>query len=282
MTLPNSGFTKRGVSRTSATQIKMMMTAPCAYITKYILKEKFPFDSIAADIGTSVEDGVEFGLFNPEAAPEDFNKVTLDKFAALRRGDPNLEQLLESHEWELKYRTENAVNELRPLGVPTKPDPKHKSFGKAQHPLDPNGDVQIRFGEGENDVVAVTGFLDFMWENEGLIIDLKCPGSAPEAWSLKSRQLDHCIQAALYQRVTNYRVRFMYSLKRKNDPIVYRELSDTNPYLTLIRTNLAAMNRILDLPVENAELVKFVSHDPSSFYWNGANSIREKYFGTGA
>ena len=77
-------------------------------------------------------------------------------------------------------------------------------------------------------------------------------------------------------------MRFLYSLRRKNDPIVYRELYDTAPYIQLIKTNLAAMNRILDLPVETHELVKYVNHDPSSFYWNGAQEIREKYFGTGA
>ena len=282
MALPVNGFTKRGVKRVSATQIKKMMTAPCAYITQYIMKEKFPFDSIAADIGSSVEDGVEFGLFNPDASTDEYNKVTIDKFASLRKGDPAVEELVEKYTNELNYRTENAVNEMRQYGVPTKPDPKHKSFGKAQHPLDANGEVSIKFGDGDNDFIPVIGFLDFMWEQDGLIIDLKCPGSAPEEWSLKSRQLDHCIQAALYQRVTNYRVRFLYSLKRKSDPIVYRELHDTNPFITLIKTNLAAMNRILDLPVETSELVKYVSHDPSSFYWNGANTLREKYFGTGA
>lgn len=281
MTIPNNGFTKRGINRVSATQIKKMMTAPCAYITQYVLKEKFPFDSIAADIGTSVEDGVEFGLFNPEADAEEYCKITLDKFKSLRKGDPNLDQILSENEWQLKYRTENAVNEMRPLGVPTKPDPKHKSFGKAQHPLSGDNDVTIKFGEGDDDFISVIGFLDFMWEQEGLIIDLKCPSTAPEEWSLKSRQLDHCIQAAIYQRATNYRVRFLYSLKRKTNPIVYREIHDTSPFLTLIKTNLAAMNRILDLPVEKQELVKFVPHDPSSFYWNGANTLREKYFGQG-
>lgn len=284
MKLPNNGFAKRGIKRTSASQMKKMMTAPCAYITQYVLKEKFPFDSVAADIGSSVEDGVEFGLFNPEAAPDEYNQVTIDNFISRRKGDPTLDMLMDKLTDELKYRTENAVNEMRPLGVPTRPDEKHKRFGKLQHPLDPKGEgsVTIKFGDGEDDYIAVTGFLDFMWENDGLIIDLKCPGTAPEEWSLKSRQLDHCIQAALYQRVTNYRVRFLYSLKRKNDPIVYREIHDTAPYIQLIKQNLAAMNRILDLPVETHELVKYVNHDPSSFYWNGATEIREKYFGTGA
>ncbi len=107
---------------------------------------------MAAFRGTASEAGVAAGLLDPTMSIADAQELALkefDKLTALNRSSD-----LDKQRASVPRIVENALNELRPYGVPSKTQYKIEW----SHPR-----LRLPF----------LGFADFFWEDHGIIVDLK-------------------------------------------------------------------------------------------------------------
>ena len=107
---------------------------------------------MAAYRGTASEAGVTAGLMDPSLPVADAQEIALkefDRLTALNRGST-----IDKERTAVPRIVENALNELRPYGVPS----------QAQYKIEwTHPKLRLPF----------LGFADFFWEDHGIIVDLK-------------------------------------------------------------------------------------------------------------
>ena len=251
----------------SPSNINKFIAAPDAWVASYIYKVRFP-GGWAMHQGTSVERGVEYGIYNPDAEVEECVEIatrSLIKSPILMAGT---EEQLAKRRPIVRQMVETALEQLRPYGVPLAP---------------PRGDrqwkISIPVNLPDGGVIDAIGYLDFRWPE--MVVDLKTTSSAPSRLSLS-----HAIQGTVYQMAVAKEtgevlpMKFLYVLSRKKDPYVWIELTedDSREALAVIRHNVRAMFNLLRVCRTKDEVRDMVPHDPSSFYWSDAEYQRNQLF----
>lgn len=255
----DNGFVAHGIEHLSPSSLNMSMGSISAWCVRYLLGQRFPSGG-EAERGKAVEVGVAHGLFT-QASDNECTELALETFDRVMQLD-DFAKLGKREQWraEVEAMVPLALGELRPFGLPT-PAPT----GTNQHEIG----ITCRFREGDNGTVHIKGFLDFLYEDKPLIVDLKTTGRAPSAFSQA-----HAIQASVYSKATGYPVKFLYVTPKKT---VWLELAqeEVDAHIRTVKDTVMRLERFLSLSDDAKKLTRAAPHDPSSFYWRGADHLLE-------
>jgi len=255
----SNGFQQHGIEHLSPSSLNMSMGSLSAWCVRYLMGQRFPSGG-AAERGKAVEIGVSHAIFTDAPveectalALETFDRVMqLDDFAQLDGRDKEREAV--------EAMVPLAIAELRPLGRPT-PAPD----GSNQHEIG----LACRFREGDGGTVHIKGFLDFYYQDKPLVVDLKTTGRMPSSFSQA-----HAIQASIYAKATGAPVRYLYVTPKK---AAWLEIQpdEVEANLALVKETVKRLERFLSLSDDGQKLARSAPHDPSSFYWRGADHLLE-------
>lgn len=242
-----NAFEKHGIAHLSASNINLFIAQPALWCASYLMRRRTPVGP-AAHRGTSIEAGVEAGLFDPDMPIEDCQVIAQQKYHSLTRlsADPRIEK----ERAMIAPAVEIALDELRQYGVPEKPD------SGRQHKMEVMlGSVPIPF----------IGYLDFRWPQHGIIVDLKSTGRIPSQISEP-----HARQGSLYTGSgSNQQVRMGYVSSRK---ISVYTVENVAHHLKVIEGTAGAIERLLSLSDDGEYITCCLAPDLSSFYWGDASA----------
>ena len=238
-----SSFERHGIDHLSASSINLFVAEPAMWAMQKLLGRKSGVGA-AAHRGTSIEAGVEMGLFEPDAPVEACQELAQARFNQLTvlSGDPNREKEFAA----IAPSVAIALKELRQYGVPSAAD------GNRQHRIEtPIEGVSVPF----------IGWLDFWFQEHSIIVDLKTQ------LRLSSKISEpHARQGAIYHAAHgNAEIRFAYVTPQKIG--VYR-LDDPRTHLNAVAHIAQSIERFLALSDDPEELTRSLSPNFDSFYWN--------------
>lgn len=251
-----NAFERHGIEHLSASHINLFIAQPAMWAVSYLLKKKTPVGP-AAHRGSAVEAGIEAGLFDPTMSVEECQSVASGMFHSLTR--------LSADERNEKERASVAPSvaiglaELRKLGTPEKPEDGR------QHKIE----VEI-----EDIPVPFHGYLDLLYPQHGLIIDLKTTARIPSAISEA-----HARQGAIYAAArSNHAVKFAYVSSSK---MAVHTLENVSDHLASVVRAAKAIEAFLELSDDAERLVRCFAPDMSSFYWGGqsARTLAQQVWG---
>lgn len=247
-----NGFEKHGIVHTSASSINMWTGSQGAWVAKYLYKKKFPFSNparagvLAESAVVSVLRGVNTAEEAIKKAEADYHRATLfDKSdTTIKRGEA------------IRGFVENLLVELTPYGEPD---------------FEENGEQKKLsiMCKGDGWELPIIGFVDLIYEKKNLIIDIKTTMAAPSKMSD-----EHARQCALYETAFGMKTKFLYATPKKT---VWLECEDTRPVLSEIKAILNRQEKMLRLHDKDT-LLSVVDVQPSSFYWGGAEQLRQELF----
>jgi hypothetical protein len=248
---PN-GFELHNIDHLSASSLNTWVAQPALWVMERLLKKSAPV-GVAAHRGTAIEHGIERGLFNPELSVAECQALAVreyDRLTALS-GDPKKEK----ERTVIPDSVAIGLEELREYGIPTAPE------NGRQHKI--KADI-------EGVPVPFIGYIDFLYDQHGLLIDLKTEHRLSS--EIKSA---HGRQMAIYKSAKgNHEIRVAYVTPKRCG--VYR-VDEAERSLNEVRRMAASLERFLSLSKDPWDLAALLSPDPESFYWNN-NTARANRF----
>ena len=253
-----NGFEKHGIKHLSASSINLWTNAPDVWVASYLFKKRTPMGA-AAMRGICTEDAVANTLTGK-----------LHKAGAL-------DQALEKFDSMFFMADEKITKEramIEPCMELTLQELEH--YGKPEFPEDGQTKISITATDRNDDgeviwSVPVIGYLDFVFPDHGVVIDLKTTGRIPSKMSP-----EHQLQRAIYQKARgNQVVKFLYVSSKKTNML---EDGDPTEILGLAKKQIARLEKFLR--AGSAEDIReVIPVNPNSFYWNGAEDLREEMYG---
>lgn len=226
------------LTRHSPSSLNLFCASPSMWVLERVLGRKQPVGA-PAHRGTAVEAGVAHGLLNRDADPQECVDIAEQKYRTLMalNSDPRREE----YEKGVAPMTLRALTELRP-------------YGKPSH-------LQ-QFVEWRPDGLKcpIVGYLDFAWEDHGILTDLKTTGALPS--QIKPA---HARQVALYANSDNLSARVTYTTPKKTATYAAENLREHRNALHKIALTV---ERFLAISADPMELVGLVCPDLESFYWS--------------
>lgn len=209
------------------------------FVLEKIIGQRQPVGS-PAHRGTAVEDGVTFGLLNPQAAIADCVEAaykTYDRVTALsgdaRRAD---------YRATIPEMVRTALEELRPYGVPTQCQ----------------GFIEWR---PEGLKMPIVGYFDYHWSDHNITIDLKTSEKLPS-----SVKIPHARQVALYVTTNNADARATYVTPKKRATY---QIENINEHRKALHEIALRVEKFLSLSDDPEFFTKIIAPDYESFYWGG-------------
>ena len=146
-----------------------------------------------------------------------------------------------------------------------------QQYGKPEFPEDERQEKISITAKGDGWAIPVIGFLDLVYPDHGLVIDLKTTGRIPSAMSA-----EHQLQRAIYAKAKgNMAVKFLYVSEKKASLL---EDGDPAELLAQAKVQINRMEAFLrTLDKEQARAI--VPLPPSSFYWKGSEELRKEFYG---
>lgn len=244
----SDGFARHGISHLSASSLNLWATAPSVWAMERLLGYRSP-TSAAMARGKAVEEGVHLGLLDPEKQPEDCAAHALGLFDHEMALVPDDKR--DGERASIPGYVEHGLKELRQYGIPTGYQDR----------------IELRLDDVP---VPLIGFIDWRFDQHGLIIDLKTSERLPGAISLS-----HSRQGAIYARALgNYAIRFAYvkPVAGKKDGravCVYElEIAEVDRQLIALRQIALRLERFLSLSTDARELCGLIVPDYERFHWN--------------
>lgn len=248
-----NGFERHNIKHVSPSSINMWADCSGAWIAKYLYGHKFKF-GVAPQIGVLVEKVVASALLG---------KTTLDKAIEMAEADfrksnalnPSIKDM--ERITDIRSMSELALAELKQYGEPD-------FNGEEQHKIEMTT-------KGEGWELPIIGYLDFFYPKDGLVIDLKTTLRIPSTMSDAHRR-----QQAIYSKAKgNIAVKFLYVSPKKTSLLTNEDEGES------LRQAKAILNRQEKfLRMGDADVLKdVVPINSSSFFWNGEESARFKFFG---
>ena len=113
--------------------------------------------------------------------------------------------------------------------------------------------------------VPIVGYLDLLFPQHGLLIDLKTTARIPSEMSEA-----HCLQGGIYAAAMgNHQVRFAYVSAKK---IAVYVLERPRDHIARAVRTAHALERLLSLTNDGELLTRCFAPDLSSFYWGDASA----------
>lgn len=188
--------------------------------------------------GAAVEAGVAHGLNDLTASPEACVQVALEKYDILTAisGDHRREDLREGIPGMVKH----GIDELRPWGTPT----RYQDY------------IEWR---PEGCLYPIVGYLDFAWDQHGMLTDLKTTEACPS-----KIRTGHARQVALYAASDNLSACVTYVTSKKRATYRVEHLLDHRAALHRIAQ---ACERFLALSDDPMFFAGIVMPDVDQFYF---------------
>jgi hypothetical protein len=252
MTEISNGFERHNIDHLSASSINLYSNAPDVWVASYLFKKRTPMGP-APWRGICVEDAVvQILMGDSEAAAIDKALAKFDQRFVI--GD----EKTTAERRRIEPMTQMAVAELAHLGKP--------EFAED----DEQEKISIT-AKGDGWSIPVIGFLDLVYPQHGLVIDLKTTGRIPSKMSA-----EHQLQRAIYQKAKgNMAVKFLYVSEKKTNML---EDGDADELLGLAKVQIARMEAFLR-HCDKETALAIVPVQPSSFYWQGAEDLRKEFYG---
>jgi hypothetical protein len=244
----SSGFARHGIEHLSASSLNLWAAEPAVWAMERLLGYRSPPSALMAR-GKAVEDGVHAGLIDKALALEACAQRALaayDREMALNPDDRR-----DSERALIPGYVEHGLGELRQYGVPSAYQDR----------------IELRLDDVP---VPVIGFIDWRFDEHGLIVDLKTSERLPSAISLS-----HARQGAIYARAHgNYGMRFAYvkptAGKKDGRAVVVYELerAEIDRQIAALREIALRLDRFLNLSSDARELCGLIVPDYERFHWS--------------
>lgn len=207
------------------------------YVLERVLGKKQAVGAVAHR-GTSVEAGVAVGLADPAAEPKACVETALAKYDTLTAlsGDPRKDDVRKG----IPAMVELALDELRPYGIPTRVQDYIEWRPEGLH-------------------CPIVGYLDFAWDQHGILTDLKTTEACPS-----QIRTAHARQVALYASSDNMAARVTYVTPKKRATYEAENLRDHRAALHRIAL---ACERFLALSDDPMFFAGIVVPDVDHFYF---------------
>ena len=193
---------------------------------------------VPAHRGVAVEEGVAFGLKNPDAplkACVDVAFTRYDTLAAMSSDDRR-----EKYRGNISEMIERALEELRPYGVPSQMQ----------------GFIEWR---PDSLKFPIIGYFDFKWDQHGIITDLKTTERMPS-----EIKIPHARQVGLYASSDNMDARLTYCTPKKCQ--TYR-LENVRAHREALYQIARKVESFLALSDDPKFFLDITAPDVESFYW---------------
>ena len=145
-----------------------------------------------------------------------------------------------------------------------------EQYGEPEFPEEGQEKISIT-AKTDDYEIPVIGYLDLCFPKHGVVIDLKTTGRCPSVMSA-----EHQLQRAIYQKAKgNQIVKFLYVTPKKTNLL---EDGDPSEILRKTKTQITRMERFLRSGTRH-DIAGVIPVNPSTFYWNGAEEIRQELYG---
>jgi hypothetical protein len=253
--MTEDGFQKHGIDHLSASSINLYANAPDVWVVSYLFGRRTPMGP-APWRGICVEDAVVQILMG------DSETAAIDK--ALEKFDkrfPIGDEKTSAERRRIQPMAQLAIEELVEFGKPEFPEDE-------EHPQEK---ISITAKGEEGWSIPVIGYLDLVYPQHGVVIDLKTTGRIPSTMSA-----EHQLQRAIYAKAKgNMAVRFLYVSEKKTSML---EDGDPTELLAQAKVQISRMEAFLrHCDKDTARAI--VPVQPSSFYWQGAEDLRKEFYG---
>lgn len=252
MTQTSDGFQHHNIDHLSASSINLWSNAPDVWVMQYLYGKRTGMGP-APWRGICVEDAVVeilLGGKQQEAVDKAMGKFH-SRF--MIGSDETAREAA-----RIQPMVEIAVEELT-------------QYGKPEFPEDERQEKISITAKGEDWSVPVIGFLDLVYPDHGLVIDLKTTGRIPSSMSA-----EHMLQRAIYAKAKgNMAVKFLYVSEKKASLL---EDGDVNTLLAQAKVQIGRMEKFLRT-LDKDQAKEIVPINPSSFYWKGSEELRKEFYG---
>lgn len=225
------------LERHSPSSLNLFAASPAMWVLERVLGKRQPVGA-PAHRGVAVEEGVAFALKNPTCDPQEAINVALMKYDQVTAlsGDPR----------KAKYRATievmvlRAMKELLPYGIPS---------------------ATQQFVEWRPDGLRcpIVGYLDFAWDDHGILTDLKTTERMPE-----HIKIAHARQVALYASSDNMQARVTYVTPIK---VATYAAENIRAHREALYKMALTVERFCALTNDPQELVGLVVPDLESYFW---------------
>lgn len=233
-----SPFETHGIQHLSPSSLNTWAAAPGVWIMERLLGRKTPVGA-AAHRGTAAEDGIVFGLMNPDAPLAEAQEIAGRRFRELTAlsSDPRRDKEADG----LDGIVDQGIRLMRPWGKPT------KTQGKVSWTVD-------------GIEVPIIGFYDALYEDHGLLVDFKTQLALSS-----SIKVSHARQVALYKATLsdNMTAGIAYCTPKKAHMLA---LENHREHLAALVSIAHSLRRFLSLSADPHELAGLLSVDVESFY----------------
>jgi len=247
-----NGFEKHGIGHLSASSLNLWSNAPDVWVMQYLHGLRTPMGP-APWRGICVEDAVVATLQG--GSEQDAIKASLEKFdKRFLIGDDKTTKERDLIEPMIQL----AVEELKEFGTPAFPED--------------GGQEKISItAKGDGWEIPVIGYLDLVFPQRGVVIDLKTTTRVPSSMSA-----EHRLQRAIYQKAKgNMGVKFLYCSAKKSAMLEDGDVVETLAKAKKQIGRIEAFLRHCDKDTARS----IVPHSPESFYWRGSEDLRDQFYG---
>ena len=254
--MTTDGFTRHNIDHLSASSINLWSNAPDVWVMQYLHGLRTPMGA-AAWRGICTEDAVvQILMGDSEAAAID---QALEKFD---RRFPIGDEKTSGERRRITPMTQLAVEELIEFGKPEFPEVEEGESNQEKISITAKGDGWQ---------IPVIGYLDLVFPQHGVVIDLKTTGRIPSTMSA-----EHQLQRAIYAKAKgNMAVKFLYVSEKKTSML---EDGDPTELLAKAKIQISRMEKFLRL-LDKDQAKEIVPLAPNSFYWSGAEDLRQQFYG---
>lgn len=256
MTQTSDGFTRHNIDHLSASSINLWANAPDVWVMQYLHRMRTPMGA-AAWRGICTEDAVvQILMGESETASIDQALTKFDKRFPIGDEKTSRERA------RITPMVQLAVEELTEFGKPEFPEDE-------EHPQEKIS-ITAKSADGSWSI-PVIGYLDLVFPQHGVVIDLKTTGRIPSTMSP-----EHQLQRAIYQKAKgNMAVKFLYVSEKKSSML---EDGDPTEILGQAKVQIGRMEKFLRM-LDKDQAKEIVPLAPNSFYWNGAEDLRKEFYG---
>lgn len=247
-----NGFEKHGIKHLSASSINLWTNAPDVWVASYLFGKRTPMGA-AAMRGICTEDAVVAALTG-QSDCEAALSAALEKFdKTFPIGD------------EKTTKERAMIEPCMSLALEALAD-----YGKPEFPEEGQEKISIT-AKTDDYEIPVIGFLDLVFPESGLVIDLKTTGRCPSTMSA-----EHQLQRAIYQKAKgNQAVKFLYVTPKKTALL---EDGDPNELLGRAKKQISRLEKFLRAGSRH-DIAEVIPVNPNTFYWSGGEAIREELYG---
>ena len=148
-----------------------------------------------------------------------------------------------------------------------------EQYGKPQFSIDGSQQKVSITCNGDGWKIPIIGFLDLVYPDHGLVVDLKTTMRMPSTMT-QSHKRQRCI----YQRCLggNQQVKFLYVTPKKSG---WLEDGDVDAELATVKAHCNRLERFLSVSDDAQYLASIVPVDPTHFYWSDCIDQRKEIFG---